>query len=159
MNNNLYKTLPYCDCWNSEINLMMSFIWKSNTRYLLKKCFPYSCNIDNCIAKWRLLSDTSRSFHYWLVASRWRQLPLLASLANPPKGSHVNGKTGTHYTEKQWNKREERVWWTTCIRSASMLKKMWNLLGKLAIQINSPDLLWPLFTYMYKWGVTFNRLV
>lgn len=131
MNNNLYKTLPYCDCWNSEINLMMSFIWKSNTHCLLMKCFPCSCNIDNCIAKWRLLSDTSRSFHYWLAASRWRQLPLLASLANPPKGSHVKWKNrnSSHWetAEQEGRKGVMKYMYKKCFHAQENVKFAWKI--------------------------------
>ena len=43
--------------------------------------------------------ETSRSFHYWQPAPRWRPLPWLASPGNPAISPHVEWQTGTRHTE------------------------------------------------------------
>ena len=46
--------------------------------------------------------ETSRSFHYWQPAPRWRPLPWLANPGNPSMSPHAEGekKTGTRHTDK-----------------------------------------------------------
>jgi len=45
--------------------------------------------------------ETSRSFHYWQPAPRWRPLPWLANPGNPAMSPHTEGEiTGTHHTDK-----------------------------------------------------------
>ena len=45
--------------------------------------------------------ETSRSFHYWQPAPRWRPLPRLANPGNPPHSPHAEReKTGTRHTDK-----------------------------------------------------------
>ena len=45
--------------------------------------------------------ETSRSFHYWQPAPRWRLLPWLANPSNPAMSPHAEGeKTGTRHTDK-----------------------------------------------------------
>jgi len=47
------------------------------------------------------LPETSRSFHYWQPAPRWRPLPWLANPGNPAMSPHKEGeKTGTRHTDK-----------------------------------------------------------
>ena len=47
------------------------------------------------------MPETSRSFHYWQPAPRWRPLPWLANPGNPAMSPHVEGeKTGTRHTDK-----------------------------------------------------------
>jgi len=51
--------------------------------------------------------ETSRSFHYWQPAPRWRLLPQLANPGNPAMNPQAEGeKTGSRYTDKQWKERE-----------------------------------------------------
>ena len=45
--------------------------------------------------------ETSRSFHYWQPAPRWRPLPWLANPGNPATSPHAEGeKTDTRHTNK-----------------------------------------------------------
>ena len=46
--------------------------------------------------------ETSRCFHYWQPAPRWRLLPWLANPGNPAMRPHAEGvkKTGTRHTDK-----------------------------------------------------------
>ena len=46
--------------------------------------------------------ETSRCFHYWQPAPRWRLLPWLANPGNPGMRPHAEGvkKTGTRHTDK-----------------------------------------------------------
>ena len=47
------------------------------------------------------MPETSRSFHYWQPALRWRPLPWLANPGNPAMSPHAEGeKTGTRHTDK-----------------------------------------------------------
>jgi len=51
--------------------------------------------------------ETSRSFHYWQAAPRWRPLPWLANPGNPAMSPHVEGeKTGHHHTDKTVERKE-----------------------------------------------------
>ena len=49
------------------------------------------------------LPETSRSFHCWQPAPRWRLLPWLANPGNPAMSPHAEGekKTGTCHTDKK----------------------------------------------------------
>ena len=52
--------------------------------------------------------ETSRSFHYWQPAPRWRPLPWLANPGNPAMSPHEEGeKTGTRHTDKTVERKGE----------------------------------------------------
>ena len=47
------------------------------------------------------MPETSRSFHYWQPAPRWRLLLWLANPGNPVMSPHSEGeKTGTRHNDK-----------------------------------------------------------
>ena len=47
------------------------------------------------------MPETSRSFHYWQPAPRWRPLPWLANPGTLAMSPHAEGeKTSTHHTDK-----------------------------------------------------------
>ena len=51
--------------------------------------------------------ETSRSFHYWQPAPRWRLLPWLANSGNPAMNPHREGvKTGNCHTDKTVERKE-----------------------------------------------------
>ena len=58
--------------------------------------------VNNCLAKWRFwVPETSRSFHYWHPAPRWRLPPWLANPGNPAMSPHAEGKkTGTCHIDE-----------------------------------------------------------
>ena len=77
---------------------------------------------NNCIANGGWVPETSRSFHYWQPAPRWRPLPWLANPGNPAMSPHAEGRTGTRHTGKQWKEREGRG--GTSLRTCSHTKTL-----------------------------------
>ena len=56
-------------------------------------------NCIYCIAKCWWVPETSRSFHHWQLAPRWRLLLWLANPKNQAMSTHVEGETDAHQTE------------------------------------------------------------
>ena len=53
------------------------------------------------------MPETSRSFHYWKPAPRWRLLPWLANPGNPAMNPHTEGEKQSPVTLiKQWKERK-----------------------------------------------------
>ena len=53
------------------------------------------------------MPETSRSFHYWQPAPRWRPLPWLANPGNPAMSPRAEGKKQAPVTLiKQWKEKE-----------------------------------------------------
>ena len=76
----------------------------------------YIIYINNCITKnggWVL--ETSRSFHYWQQAPRWRLLPWLANPGNPAISPHAVRGTGTCHTAEKVERGRERGWEGNCL--------------------------------------------
>ena len=51
------------------------------------------------LKQYTLYQETSRNFHYWQPAPRWRPLPWLVNPRNRAKNPHAKDEIGTRHTE------------------------------------------------------------
>ena len=83
------------------------------------------------------MPETSRSFHYWQPAPRWRPFLWLANPGNPAMSPHAEGRTGTRHTGKQWKEREGRGGGTS-LRTCSHTKPLTvNTIPVMAVNTSS----------------------
>ena len=62
---------------------------------------PLNRTLTTALQSGGWVPETSRRFHYWQLAPRWRSLPWLANPGNPAMSPHMEGeKTGTRHTDK-----------------------------------------------------------
>ena len=76
----------------------------------------HKTKVNNYVAKnggW--VPETSRSFHYWQPAPRWRLLPWLANPGNPTMSPHAVRGTGTHHTVETVERGRETGWEGNCL--------------------------------------------
>ena len=111
--------------------IVMAF-WK-NACKIQTACFTSLFHINNtknlllttALQSGGWVPETSRSFHYWQPAPRWRPLPWLANPSNPAMSPHVEGEKQAPVTLiKQWKKGRERGG-ETASKGVPTLRKRW----------------------------------
>ena len=84
---------------------------KRRVRMLLKganNIYIYIAKLTTASQSGGWVPETSRSFHYWQPAARWRPLPWLANPGNPAMSPHAEGeKKGTRHTDKTVERKGE----------------------------------------------------
>ena len=60
------------------------------------------------------MSETSRSFHYWQPAPRWRLLPWVANPSNPAMSPHI-GKGNRHLSHRINSGKREGMGGENCL--------------------------------------------
>ena len=58
------------------------------------------CKLTTATVSGGWVPETSRSFHYWQPAPRWRPLPWLVNPSNPPMSPQTVRKTGIRHIDK-----------------------------------------------------------
>ena len=83
-------------------------LWKNNnTLFITDYIYKLNYFLTTASQSGGWVPETSRSFHYWQPAPRWRPLPWLANPGNPAMSSHTEGeKQAPVSLIKQWKERE-----------------------------------------------------